>query len=427
MSQSQSPLDGNNEIFNEIEYGLTFGRSYEEIAHQVMARFGIVTSSDSIRRYVRRNNLQSRLQSKDTHKGVEVDGDTATVVGPKTAALLHDPSELIRERGLNPEEWEIERVKINEWDSPTGETLKQLTVHLTRVKPVNMIFPAREPGKYKAPKLESKKNSDEPSLVVLVGDQQAPYHDPKLHSLFLQWLSVNKPDRGVLIGDTIDLPDISRHPDNPEWGATTQECIDAAYLLLREYVQSSEETRWTKLAGNHDERLRRAVIDRLSDLYGLRRAAVPGLPQSPAILDVAHLLRLDELGIDYVLPNGGYNNAHIQLSPYLAARHGWIATKNSGSSAMKTLEHLGYSVVVGHCHRQSLVFKTKHDLDGTVQTLVGAEIGCMCKIDDGLGYAVAPDWQAGFATAVIFPSGKFHLELATFVNGALYYRDQRYQ
>ena len=49
----------------------------------------------------------------------------------------------------------------------------------------------------------------------------------------------------------------------------------------------------------------------------------------------------------------------------------------------------------------------------------------MCRLD--LGYTVAPDWQQGFATATIYPDGTFKLDLATYVNNTLYWRDQRYE
>jgi hypothetical protein len=51
----------------------------------------------------------------------------------------------------------------------------------------------------------------------------------------------------------------------------------------------------------------------------------------------------------------------------------------------------------------------------------------MCRIEGGLGYAVAPDWMNGFATAHVWPDGTFKIELATYVNGVLYYGDKRYE
>src|SRR5208283_445858 len=120
------------------------------------------------------------------------------------------------------------------------------------------------------------------------------------------------------------------------------------------------------------------------------------------------LLRLDELKIEYVDPEGPYALAQINLSPKLAVRHGWIARKGSGASALDTLEHLGYSVIVGHTHRQSLVYKTTHDIDGAPATLTAAEAGCMCRVNqtpiDGRrwpNYSPVPDWQQGFSTVTV--------------------------
>lgn len=351
----------------------------------------------------------------------------ATVVSSDPASTLTDPDTLLRERGLDPSEWEITHLKVNEWHAPDGTPLKQLTVNLK--KKLQLVLPfAVEPPKYKAPpKTLLKSNSKDTELVVFVGDQQAPHHDLNLHRIFCDWLRKNKPSRGILMGDTVDFGDISRHAANPEWDASVQEGINAGYLLLRDYVQSSTNTAWTKLMGNHDERIRQQLLNYVRQLYGLRQADIPELGQSdPPVWCVSHLLRLDSLDIQFVAPNGGYNHAQVKLSDHLAARHGWIVRRGSGASALGTLEALGYSIVVGHTHRQSLVHKTTHDIDGTLATLAAAETGCMCRIQDGLGYTVAPDWQNGFATASIWPDGTFKLDLATYVNDTLYWRDQRY-
>jgi hypothetical protein len=161
-------------------------------------------------------------------------------------------------------------------------------------------------------------------------------------------------------------------------------------------------------------------------MYGIKRAEIEGQDE-PSVHSIAHLLRLDELGVEFLEPHGSYEHSQVNLSPYLAARHGWLARKGSGASALATLQHLGYSIVVGHTHRQSLVHKTTHDINGELTTLAACETGCMCQIKDGLGYAVSPDWQAGFATATIWPNGRFKIDLATYVNGELLWRDKVYR
>ncbi len=361
-------------------------------------------------------------------------GDEADLVSRPTLKL-NRPDDLMRERGLDPKEWEVVSMIINEWHGATKlgggpkrtgkQLLKQLKLHLRRKVPVTLLTPARPDGPiYKSEKV--KRLRGEATRVVLCGDQQAPYHNKYLHEAFCQFLGDYQPHEGVLIGDTIDLPDISRHPNNPEKDVSSQDCIDSGYLIVRDYREAWQPCKWKKLAGNHDERLRRIQIDKIEKIYGVRRALVPGEePELPA-LDVGHLLRLDELGIEYVRPDGDYEHTQINLSPHLAARHGWIARKGSGASALATLEHLGFSVVVGHTHRQSLVHKTRHDINGQLSTLAACETGCMCRIEGGLGYTPSPDWQNGFATAEIWPDGTFKLDLATFVNGVLYHRGNRY-
>jgi hypothetical protein len=81
---------------------------------------------------------------------------------------------------------------------------------------------------------------------------------------------------------------------------------------------------------------------------------------------------------------------------------------------------------VGHTHRQGKVYETSWDINGDPTTLTGVEAGCMCDLN--AGYVDAkPDWQQGFATATIYPDGKFNIDLATYVNGVLMWRDQRFE
>lgn len=416
--QSQSPLDPYR---TEIEKWITEGSAptNRDIIDR-LAQLGLPTTERSIRRAMKRWGISRNGEVEQP--GLVVEGDTAEATSKATTEYT-TPEDLMEERGLDPKDWEVVSMTVNEWDSPTGDVMRQLKVQLRRIVPLDIVAPARPEGqRYVASKRQA---GPEPKKVVLVGDQQAPFHDPDLHESFCEFLYDYQPDEGVLIGDTIDLPDISRHPNNPEQDATVQECIDAGYLILRDYRDASAPTQWKKLAGNHDERLRRIVVDKIERIYGLRRAEVPGAEIELPVMDVGHLLRLDELDIEFVRPNGDYEHAQIKLSPHLAARHGWIIRKGSGSSALATLEHLGFSVVVGHTHRQSLVHKTRHDINGESSTLAACETGCMC-LADGLGYAVSPDWQQGFATAEIWEDGTFKLDLATYVNGNLYYRDKRY-
>lgn len=389
-----------------------------------------------------RHQTNPRAVEKEYTK---ISGDEAegSVVSP--GKILDDPDELLRKRGLNPEDWEITHLTVNDYQGPasavwtenTGETAVtyyQTKFTATRVKSAIQLVAARDDGRTFKPR--ARKLTQHPRFVVVVGDQQAPYQDEGLHGAFLDWLEHYQPDEGVSLGDTADYPDISRHRLDPENTATVNECTQSTYDMLLDYRLASPDTKWSIIGGNHcSERLRNILLDKPSvqPVYGIKRADTPE-EEGPEVITVEHLWRLDELGFDYIDPHGKYDLAEVKLSDHLAVRHGWIARKDSGSTALETLKALGYSIMVGHGHRQAQVFKTVHDIDRSAKTLTGVEIGCMCRVTQEIGsdgrvwpnYTVAPDWQQGFATATIWPDGLFKIDLATYVNGTLLYKDRRF-
>jgi predicted phosphodiesterase len=329
-----------------------------------------------------------------------------------------DLDKMIRERGLDPDDWTVRDVIVNTWTAADGSLARQLKAFLRRKATVELLTPAVDVKPIQAPR---KPDPSKPRLVVFVGDEQEPYSDPLLKGAFLRWLAHNEPDEGVHLGDLMDFPTISRHRDNPAYSASPQECINAGYSTLRAYREASPQTAWRYLRGNHDDRLRAEQLSRAERIYGLRPADRDGERFDQA-LSLRNLLHLDALGIQYVGDDGQYEHSEVEVAPNLVARHGWITGSNS---ADKTLKKVGCDVVVGHTHRQRITWATETRRSQTL-TMQAVEAGCMCRIDGGLGYTVNPDWQAGFATAVVWPDGTHQIELATFVDGSLRWRDQRY-
>lgn len=409
-----SPIDDYRSI---VEAELAKSSTYESIAQLINDTAGKeITSRHSVRRAVKR--------WRSDGGSTKLDGDTLEVSSaPK--AVLNSDDDLLKERGFDPEEWEVTNVTINEWDSPTGETLKQLKVNAKRLRPLTLPSAARAEG-WIAPKTKPfSLSSNDPQKIVFLSDQHAPHHDVNLHQATLAWLRANQPDQGVILGDLLDFPDISRHRSDPAWSASTQLCLDSGYQLLLDYKKASPDTHWTLIEGNHEARLRNTLIDCVAELHGLRRSTVEG-EEGLEVMGVPHLLRLDELGIDYVGSKGTYEHTKLTFGKYLGAVHGHIATKGSGNSARKTLDQYGHSILQGHTHRQSIIHKTVYDIAGEPETLLGAEIGCLCQIKGGLGYSLSSDWQQGFGIADIYPDERFNFRLATYVNGMLMADGERY-
>lgn len=441
MSQATSWLDS-EPYLSKITEWIEEGATNSSIVTQLAKDFNQATSEASIRRFRVRHELNPKAFDSAF---IEIKGDRAEV-GTGAVLVLEDPDTMLRARGFEPEDWEITALRANDYQGPasavhaeaTGEN--KMTYHQTRFSaqrkvPSWLQFP-RTDG-WKAPTY--KKHSfrrDGSKLVIICGDQQAPFQDPQLHKLFVDWLNVNQPHEGVLLGDTLDFGNISRHRADPDNEAFVNECLQTGYNTLRDYRDATPETWWRKLAGNHDERIRNLLLDypKTAALHGIKR---PDTPESigEEVLALPHILRLDELGIEYVDPGGQYSLGQINLSDKLAVRHGWLAKQGSGSTALATLKQLGYSVIVGHTHRQSIVSETKHEITGKTRTLMGVEAGCMCRVDQTPGtdnrrwpnYTPAPDWAQGFCTAQIWADGSFNIDTAKYVNNRLYWRDQRYQ
>lgn len=365
----------------------------------------------------------STVRSAAQKFGLQLDGKASS----GRTIQSDDPNEwgdieaLIRSRKLSPDDWSIDRARVNTWGQG-GDECSQLRVDL--VPRLNLLMPARTDGWVPPPPKLRKRKAGVPELVAFFGDHHCPFHDRALSEAACVWLAEHKPARAIILGDLIDADSVSRHRLNPSFSSSLQENLDEAYRLLASYRKASPNTLFTMLPGNHDDRIRLSIIDNLRPAMGLKRAD-NGTLDLP-VLSVPYLLRLDELGIDYAeSSNGLYETAQVLITDKLAARHGWIASKGAGSSALKTLRHLMHSIVIGHTHRQSLVHLTLPDIHGELSTITACEAGTMAEIREGLGYANAADWQAGFATAHIFDDS-FTLQLARWERGSLYWGSWSY-
>ena len=374
---------------------------------------------------MRASTLGVTLDDGEQPDGVP-DETGAINITSDTPAEWGDIRKLLASRGLNlDDDWKIARARVNSWGGPDGNDNQQLRVDLE--PKIGIVVPARADG-WRPPTPPANDTRGRAELVAVFSDQHVPRQDKRLHAGVLKWLETHQPDRAIIAGDLLDYGPVSRHRSDPG-EATLQETIDQAYALLRDYRQASPTTSWSWLDGNHEDRMRNAVLDQLSSIYGIKRADAEA--SEHPVLSVPHLLRLDELGIEYHgSERQDYRHAQIRITPQLACRHGWIATKGSGASALKTLQTLNYSVIVGHTHRQSLVYKSGHSITGEPITLLGCEAGTLATVDaTGMGYAPAPDWQNGFATVSVFeptdnnPDGTFKVDLATYVAGRLMWRD----
>lgn len=325
--------------------------------------------------------------------------------------------------------------KRKHFGAKTAEESKARMARFFSSEPIGSVLgipPSRDglmPARLEGPKyMAVPRVQDGSELAVILPDQQIPFHDPELHLRVCDWLYANKPDRMILSGDFYDFPTISRHPRKAHElkMGNMQECLDVGYQIARDYVEAAGEgcyDRWV-IPGNHEFRLQKAILENMPEFHGLHRP-----DEQTRLLGLPHLGRWDELGFKWAVDpvfQEDYPQGHVNITEKIAVYHGWLARRNAGQTALATLDHLGHSVIVGHTHRQAIVGHTYHEIDGTLRVLRAVEAGTLARVRGGLGYAVAPNWQPGFATVRVHSNGTFNVELATYVNGALLWSDQAY-
>lgn len=343
----------------------------------------------------------------------ENEDGTATVVSDADLPKAWTPEQLLKESGLNINEWKIVRTRVNRWGSP-DDPKYQVRVD---VVPVAILIQLPDPSDWTPPrkpkKARPKKN--EPIKAVVCGDHHAPHHDKDLHKVFCEWLADEEPEVGILLGDLLDAATVSRHRPRDQWSQGLNEGLRAAFEILMDYRHASPETQWTLLPGNHDARIQHAVIDKVSGLHNLTAAD----DDAPA-LSLRRLLHLDELGVDFAGSDADWDNAKTLISKRLVARHGVSTSKNATQVMLNKLART--STIQGHSHRMAVDYKTSHDevdLEEPTSTRMGAEAGCMCEIKDGLGYTVQPDWQQGALLNWVYPDGDFLTAPIVYVPGRL--------
>ena len=276
------------------------------------------------------------------------------------------------------------------------------------------------------PKIQLPRNRTKPleaemKRCVILPDAQIGYyrnrkgkleatHDEKAIDLALEITRQARPDVVVLLGDNLDLPELSKYRITPAYQQTTQETINRASIFCAQIRAAAPHAEIKWLAGNHEERLPNHILDNARAAFGLRRG---NIPDAWPVLSAPFLCRMDDYGVEY-LP--GYPASHIWLNSKIRIIHG-NKVRSSGSTAHMYLANEKHSVIYGHIHRIELAYKTREDYEGP-RTIMAASPGCLARIDgavpstkqgmdiDGRPLLSHENWQQGLAVVEYETTGK---------------------
>jgi hypothetical protein len=235
-----------------------------------------------------------------------------------------------------------------------------------------------------------------------------------------------RPNLIVNLGDTLDLAEFSRFEIEPAFALTTQLAVDRTHRFLAEQrANAGWDCEIRLIEGNHDRRIQKAIVANAKAAFGLRQACTP--PEHWPVMSVPHLLRLEELGVEYV---DGYPAGITWINDRLACVHG------EKLKMSQVVDDERVSVIQGHVHRIQMQYKTRRVRDGARVTLA-ATPGCLCRTDgsvpstkgsvDSWGRAIKrpEDWQNGLAV-VTYRDGDspFSVELVPIFDGVAHFRGQ---
>lgn len=179
-----------------------------------------------------------------------------------------------------------------------------------------------------------------------------PLHDPEALDLVLQISREEQPTDIILGGDELDFPELSRFPaDSRHFIDTLQVSIDGLHTFLARLRAENPNARIRSLDSNHIRRLGSTMIKHAMPLFGVRQA---NLPDAWPVMTYPHLLRLEELGIQF---DSGYPAVETVINDRLTAVHG-DRSNARGSTASQYLNYRERSLLFHHTHRRESLERT---------------------------------------------------------------------
>ena len=358
--------------------------------------------------------------------------------------LVRNLDELMIAAEIDPKKWSSANFKCRTW--PTALKIRsadaqgnmQDTVQLVRSWYVSADFYKRldidvKPASF--PKIPRVARTIDPTRnvmsAIILPDMQIgyrwadkhrnliPLHDWAAIDATIQLTEMLNPDIIQFLGDNLDLAAFSTKYSVPmNVRDTTNPSLLTAYGLLSRYRTAAPHAEMDWQAGNHEDRLERAVTDPnrgLSEFETLRRADDPN---GPPVVSFASLLGLDALDITW----RNYGESRWLWDKVLI-HHGDVVRNGGGKTVAAVVGNSSHSVMFGHIHRLEMAQKTIHGPEG-IKIITAATPGCLCSLESGVvpGVSRTPDWQHGVGIVWYDTvNDQEHIQLLPIHNGVLFY------
>jgi hypothetical protein len=406
-------------------------RHWKRIAKRINKRIGVTLSSKEVKALVvaaqdfdsiaviwDSKNIDGDLSNTpETETNVSTDdkGDSITV----TSEGIRSVADLMLAAKLDPGEWYADTARPNYWETMRKDGGSH--PHF-QIKASFKRYPEWANTKIKVQKPPHVKVTEPTTKALFLPDTQhgfrreedgtlTPMHDVVACALAVAAAKEWQPQEIYLLGDHLDLAPWSLKFARPaSLFQTTNASLQAVHNWIAEIRKACPNANIYYCEGNHENRIYRAVLDRLSELEGLKTA----LGKRP-VLSIPNLLHLDELNVEYIAP---YGKEHV-LWGQVGVSHGTKHGARVGQLISKRLIESNYSWVQGHDHKLASGTKTLHDR-GMRRQITGMSPGTLARIDGAVpGVTMYPNWSQGLGFAVR-DGDNVHMWNAPILGGAVY-------
>ena len=362
---------------------------------------------------------------------------TDNVTTGKTPTLEN----LLNKFEISEEIWKVTNFKVNQWDVSAKEEIDgkiawnthtnyQARASLVRKIPIKCDFPAVQGATVSDISLNVKIPKRDLKLDVILPDAQVgfkrdlntgkltPLHDLKAIAIATEIIKDLKPDRVIMLGDMLDLPDWSTHyVRSPEFYFTTQPSLDWLASWIKELRPYCKDMIY--IEGNHEKRMIDSIIQNTIQAYGIKPA---NEPEVPPLMSVPYMLGLHKMGVEYI---GNYPHGEYYINDNLVCIHGNKVGAKSGQSVMKMLDSPRISLIQGHVHRLEMAHKTVWT-HGNPKIYQAISCGTLAKIDGTVpGGGTRYNWQQGLGI-VEYDKERFQIDTIGIYNGKSIFRGKCY-
>lgn len=212
-----------------------------------------------------------------------------------------------------------------------------------------------------------------------------PLHDPQFIEALIGVTRYFRPARIVFHGDNMDLAAFGTYVNHAGYLHTVRQTVKTTYeYYVRFREAAGEDCEIVYLLGNHEDRIRKRLEEKIPELAALAQAG-----SSVSVFSPRHFLRLDELNIQcYDYKERVYRDGILYL-------HGEIIGSDGGETTAKMLKKYGGRSAQGHTHRLGVNYHTDWTEDGEVEGWA-MEVGYGGRMDGIVPGGKFQNWKRGF-------------------------------